>query len=640
MDNNEKSRIDSLKERLDSRNFKASPEIDRSAFIKKPEEDFKKDWSEEGVLPNENNFRNLGFQMANRKSNLLKLFLLGSVTFFFLALIVAFFVIFGGGNIISSDNVEISVSGPVSVSGGEVLSLDIVINNKNNTALELADLIIEYPEGTRNAKDLSKDLPRERFSLGNIKSNSKVNKLAESILFGEEGSHEKIKLTVEYRVAGSNAIFFTEKDYEVEISSSPVSFNIESLKDVNSGKEISLEVSLKSNSNNLIENLMFVAEFPFGFTFKEATPKPSYEQNIWKIGDLAPGEDKKIKIVGIIEGQDGEERVFRFFSGIQDKNNDEKLEKAFVSVSQSIFIKKPFLALDMTVDDSRSENYSTAVSKIVNVEINWENNLPTNIANLEIEAKLSGDFNENSVFVDKGFYNSINNTITWNEQGNPAFDSISPGQSGTVSFKFTSSDPLINSLSNPEASIVVSVKGRRLSESQVSEEINSSIARSIRFNTNISLVPRMVHFSGPIGNTGQIPPIAEKETTYTVIWTVNNTVNNASKVIVSSRLPSYVRWTEKISPSSEQITYNPVSREVVWNVGSLESGNSSREVAFQIAFLPSLSQVGTAPILIEKSRLVGEDEFTGAILDVTKGELTTKISTDPGYKSGDEKVSP
>lgn len=261
---------------------------------------------------------------------------------------------------------------------------------------------------------------------------------------------------------------------------------------------------------------------------------------------------------------------------------------------------------------------------------------------MEINALLSGDIDKNSVFVTGGFYNSLNNTVTWDQSNDSVFESISPGENGSVTFKFTSLDSINTSLLNPEVIIDVSVNGRRLSESNVSEEIISSVSRKIRFNTNLSLVPRIIYSSGPITNSGPIPPVAELTTTYTVVWTLGNSVNDASDVVVSTKLPLYVSWTGKTNPNSEDVTYNSTNREVTWNVGAIKvlSGSSSspREVYFQIELLPSISQINQTPILIRETKTTGKDEFTGAILNSSRRELTTKISTDPSYKNGDEKV--
>ena len=69
----------------------------------------------------------------------------------------------GGGNSISSDNIEIGLSGPVSIGAGEVLSLEIDVLNKNSVDLETADLLVEYPDGSRSAVDV-KQLSRDKES--------------------------------------------------------------------------------------------------------------------------------------------------------------------------------------------------------------------------------------------------------------------------------------------------------------------------------------------------------------------------------------------------------------------------------------------------------------------------------------------
>jgi hypothetical protein len=635
-----RNKIEELKKRLNSRTYSPNEEREDLRVFNKEPLNVEEEWKDPEIEPNIN-YQSLK-SVANRRRSFLKTFLMLSVLFFIVALGIASYVIFGGRNIISSENVEISVSGPISISGGETLSLDVIISNKNNTDLELTDLIIEYPEGTRSPDNLSTELPRERFSMGRIISGGKNSQKVQAILFGEEGDRHKIKMTLEYRVTGSSAIFFKEREYEVEISSSPVSFNIESLIDVNSGQEITLDIFLKSNSNSLIEDLMFIIEYPFGFTFKDSTPSPSFDQNIWKIGDLSPGEERKITISGKIEGQDGEERVFRLFSGIQSDKSEKELQTAFISSTRSVFIKKPFLSIDVSLDGNSSLNHNASMDRSVKVDVSWRNNLSTSVANVEIEASISGDYDEPSIFVEKGFYDSINNIVLWSQERNEVLESVKPGQSGNVSFRFSSSEFAGSSLVNPEVKIIFNVRGRRLSETNVAEEIESSAERLIRFNSELSVVPRIIHFSSPISNSGPIPPKAESKTTYNVIWTVSNTVNNISDAVVSARIPSYVGWTGNVLSNGEDVSFNPVTREVTWNVGNVLAGTGSRvlprEAVFQIALLPSLSQVGEAPVLIERVRIAGKDLFTGTVIEDVKGDLTTRISTDPEYIEGDDKV--
>lgn len=641
MKEDKRSKIDDLEKSL----YSKSRKIDS---IQKKEEwplsnrkyDIVDDWENKENLNKiiEENKEDM-FGNQQKGKGFLKKFLIFSTGFFIIAVAIAAFVIFGGSNIISSENVEISFSGPVSISGGEKLSLQIMILNKNNANLELADLLIEYPEGTRSAVNLNKEMPRSRSSIGDIKAGDLARETIEAVLFGEEGDKKQIKITIEYRVSGSNAIFFKEKVYEVEISSSPVSLIVESLKDINSGKEIDLEVILSSNSANVINNLMFIAEYPFGFTFSKSSPRPSFENNIWKLGDLAPEGERTVKITGRLEGQDNEERIFRFFAGVQSEDNEREIETAFIVSNQSIFIKKPFISLDVAVNGNTSESLSSPSGIPIGVSIAWQNNLPTRVANVEIEAKLSGEsIDKSSVKVIKGFYQSFDNTITWSQENNSAFEFINPGKKGEVGFSFSSlglssGERFINS----EIFLDISVRGRRLSESDVSEEVISSIRRKIRISSDLSLSSTALHFSGPFQNTGSMPPKADSTTTYTIVWSLANSSNNISDTQIVASLPSYVGWLGKISPSNEGISYNPVSGVITWDVGSLKAGtgfsSSAKEVSFQISLLPSLSQVGTAPVIVGTTEVTAVDDFTRAELNIQKPALTTRLKTDPGFES-------
>ena len=68
--------------------------------------------------------------------------------FFVFSLAAAFAVFYFGQNQVSYDNVELSILGPNSVSGGEALVFDVNVVNNNDVALEIADIKVTYPRGT------------------------------------------------------------------------------------------------------------------------------------------------------------------------------------------------------------------------------------------------------------------------------------------------------------------------------------------------------------------------------------------------------------------------------------------------------------------------------------------------------------
>jgi hypothetical protein len=159
----------------------------------------------------------------------------------------------------------------------------------------------------------------------------------------------------------------------------------------------------------------------------------------------------------------------------------------------------------------------------------------------------------------------------------------------------------------------------------------------------VGFANKILYYSGPFSNHGPIPPQAEKETTYTVVWNITNTSNNISKTKITSSLPPWVRFVGPVAPASEDLTYNPSTKEIVWNVGNLKRGTGitemEREVAFQIAFTPSISQVGSLPALINDAVLTGHDDFANVSVRVNKYSLSTQLPNDPSLPPGGGRVA-
>jgi hypothetical protein len=126
------------------------------------------------------------------------------------------------------------------------------------------------------------------------------------------------------------------------------------------------------------------------------------------------------------------------------------------------------------------------------------------------------------------------------------------------------------------------------------------------------------------------------------VWTVTNNLNNVSGAKVVAKLPAYISWNNVISPTSENISYDSVAGEVVWNVGTVpaETGfaKPKKEVSFQLMFKPSVTQVGTSPNIIYDQVLTGTDNYSDAQVTDKRNSLNTRLVNDPGFVSNNERV--
>lgn len=632
----EEDSIEALKENLYSRHdFFSSRGKSRDSF-KKHDIDASEDWGDKDLVIKGRVLPNPAEHMAFLK----KIFVV-SIGFFIISIAVALYVFFGGANVISANNVDISIIGPVSIAGGEVLSLEIQVSNQNNTNLETADLVIDYPDGTRQAEDTKIPLKRYREALGAIEKGGTVTKKVQAVLFGEAGDVKEITIAVEYRVTGSNAIFPKEKKYIVTINSSPVTITVNAVKEINANQDTELSIEVVSNATAVVQKLVLAAEYPFGFSFKNSDPVPSSSNSFWQLGDLKPGVKRTVKVWGTIAGQDSEDRTFHFSVGTASPENENSIGTNFLTTTQKITIRKPFIGANLALDGDLSDTYIAKPGKSIRADLTVTNNAGSKITDVKISVKPAGSiFDSSSVTMTQGFYRSSDNTILWDQTFLPSLTVLNPDDTINLSFSVsTVSEEQIRSMKNPKMDIVVTVTGKRQNESGLSQDVTSSIVRIVRVASTLGLSARALYYSGPFINTGPIPPTVNSDTSYTVIWSLTNGSNDFSNTKIAATLPSYVKWLGVTAPAEEKISYNPIGGQIMWEVGSLKAGTgfsgSPRQVNFQISLSPSMSQVNSQPILVGEATASGDDNFAGQSVETgSRAPLTTELTTDISFKSG------
>lgn len=578
---------------------------------------------------------------TEKRHHMMKKFAQFSIGFFVLAAIVAGFVWLGGTNVVSGEKMTIDVAPPLSASGGEPFETKFVVTNGNKVSALSATLFIEYPAGFYSATDKT-ELLRTTKDMGVIAPGQALTESVNTILYGEENTSKEVAVTLEYRMAGSNATLKKTATYAVKVSSSPVNVTLGALKETSSGQEVLFAVDVRSNSKDPIDAIIVDASYPSGFKFKSADPAPSYNTNSWRISGLAPDELRTIKIRGILEGQENEEKITKISVGAQSPRDERFIGVVYNTTTESTIITKPFLGLDVAIDGDHSADHVAKLGRVVNVEISWQSNNPTPVADAVLEVKLKGDaLNRYSIYASGGgFYRSIDDTIVWDKSVNPELRSIETGGKGSVSFGFSPRPLDINAnslIKNPQVIFEVHAQARRNTNTNGSEDVTTFAIRTVKFETDLRLAARATYFAGPFQNTGPLPPKANKETTYTVSFTVRNSSNSVSGALVKTTLPLYTKWLGNVSPEGEGITYSDAASEVVWNVGRISSGGT-RDASFQISFLPSLSQINKAPKLTGDVTLVGNDDFTKTEIHDQKTSVTTYLSSDPQFSQNQGNV--
>ncbi len=633
------NRIEELKTKLSGKNYRMriGGRDDFTHPIKKSVAD---SWPEKGGKEEE--------KLSERifaKTSAFKRFFIFSVVFFLLAAAFAVYTFFVKSNTISNDNIDISILGNAFVAGGESLPLRVEVVNRNSSPLELSDLLVEYPKGS--GTDLSQDAERQRISIGTIAAGAVSDETASIVLFGEQGSVRPVRISLEYRVEGSNAIFVKEKDYQVTISSTPVNLSVDMPSDASPNQDLTMEIKTVLNATSPAKGMLLEADYPVGFQFESANPAPSFGNNIWSLGDLSPGAERDISITGKMIGvSDGEEKTFHISTGSASGADQSQIGVVFNSLAENLLIKKPFIDARLFINGSYDAQYAVNGSSSISGQIQWANNLDTQVNDMQIVAKISGDaVDQSRISSADGFYSSSDNTITWDKNSDPDLGQVAPGSSGTLKFSMAPL-PLYGPsglISNPTIQVDVSVSGNEPIQGNAPASLANSDSKTIRIISDVGLSARASYSSGPFTNSGPIPPKVDQKTTYTIAWSVTNTANNISKAEVQASLPAWVSFVGSPSPPSEDLSYDPNSRVVTWNIGNIAKGagitGAGRQVSFQVELLPSVSQLNTDPVLVNGATLTGHDDFANVDVTADKASLNTLLTGDPSFPvSGDRVV--
>jgi len=557
-----------------------------------------------------------------------------------------YYLFFGGGSAISSRNIDIAVSGPAQIAGGELTNLEITVTNHNKESLELADLVATFPLGTR-LNPQSCTFQTCRITLGTIAPGaSEVVKLP-AVYEGPAGQSATVMTELEYRLPGSSAIFTASSQYGFIFSSSPLSIAVDGNTQTISGQPMRFSVSVSSNADQPVSDVLLSASFPFGFKLTQANPAAD-RSGLWELGTLAPGQTRTITLDGQLTGEVGDTRVFHFTAGTRTTATSTSIDAPLADSALEVAVARPFLDITLSINDAPGgKSAAVAPGDIVNVSVAYKNNLSNAIENAVIVARLSGiSIDGSTVHSEDGFYRSTDNAVLWDKTTTGgALSSLASSAGGKLGFTFqVPASEKLRGIQNPVLNISVSAAGTRLGESGVPENLQSTASQKITVASDLTLSSQGLYYTDPFGASGGLPPKAGEETSYAVALSITNTTNKITGAKVEATLPPYTRLIgNHYLPASEKVSFNSATGVFTWDVGDIApgaglGGTPPRQVVIELGFTPSTSQIDTEPTLLQNITLSGTDASTGKAVQKSAPDVTTNIVGDPGFESINAKV--
>lgn len=570
------------------------------------------------ILPDEDD----DVTMKKKSWSIRKIALVSCGVFFLIALGVSAVLMLLGTKTISGENISLSAQGPLVVSGGGTFDYVVTVSNQNTVPIERATLIVEYPRGTRSVGDDAKEITTERIQLDTISAGELVTIPLTAQIFGEENEEKSIRVAVDYRVGGSNATFKKSADpLNFRVSTAPVVLTLDGVERIASGQKVTLKLTVQSNSPTELTDLVVQMQYPEGFDVTSADPASTYGNEVWSIAKLGPNEKRAITVTGNISGLAGDDKKFSAGIGVAQDQSRTTFTSALSRTTYAVAIEKPFLDIDVSVNGSTANDVVIEGNDTALVEVVFKNTLPTLIRNGKIQVTLEGNaLNDFEVRTTNGFFDSLTNTITWDGTDVKDLAEIQPKDYSLVRFSLI---PRLDVERAPEVTFQVSALGERSDgNTDAREMLEGVVSRTIRVVSTPKLESVALYETGPFVNSGPVPPVAERVTQYTYMLSVQAGSNDLGEAVVTAILPQYMTWLD--ITSSPLVAYNPTTRLLTWTVGDIPAG-TRKEVFVQVSLRPSLTQVGTVPIILNTQSLKAVDRFTGTSVQTSGGALNTSL---------------
>ncbi len=584
-----------------------------------------------------------GFYLSVKKKRMLGLVL---AVVIFVSLVAGAWLLWRSWHSFDASGVALDIFGQERVVSGEEVNFTVRYKNNSRVAISNATLMFYFPAQSTLADENSVvsqgDLFVAEKNLGRLAPGQEGQAEFKVRVLGDKNSQQKFKVKLTYRPANINSDFNNEKEFVSTIISVPLVLSFILPERIVSGQTMNFSLRYLNTSDASFSDAKLKIDYPAGFIFDSALPSPQEGNNTWSLSEIGSREEGNIIIKGVISGNEGDSKVFKAQIGAQKDNEEfivysQALSSPQISASP-LFVEQSLLdAPDNNVDAGRSLNY----------RIKYRNTTEAPIGPVFITVKIDSQAVDlASVRAVNGFFSSSDGVITWNSSSLPALESLDVKTEEQLDFylkvkdrlpvgKYSDKNFTISTVAKIDSfNVPLALSGTQLSgQNQLVVKVNSNLVLNMKGYYSDRIIP----------NSGPLPPVVGQKTTYTIYWQALNTSNDVSNVTVEAFLPSYVRWEGNIFPKDEDIKYDIASGKVVWKIGRLAAGTGIlspvRQAAWQVGLVPSIGQVGSAAVIVQQTKLSGQDDFTGAQLSVVANELKSDMPDDPAVGEAKGKVA-
>lgn len=535
--------------------------------------------------------------------------------------------------------VSLSIEGPKDVASAESALFSLQYTNTNWVTLHNAEIVLSYSKSFHPETDGKWTVADTKLviPIGDIASRSTGRIDIAGKFFGSKGDLSYLDASLHYSPSQMSEVFSYDTRFGVSISTSPIALEVSAPQMAATGDTVDYLVSYENQDNGKFSNIRVKAEYPDTFQFVSSDPSPSEGESVFYVGDLAPKTTGKIRITGTLTGSRDEVKPVRFSIGyLQGDGNF----LSYNTAQRSTRITSSPLSIMQWVNDSR--DVTTTLGSVLTYRIAYRNE-----GNIGLrDVIITFDFNTTVLDFSRmqkkfGYFDGEKNRLIWKASDIPELAVLEPGESGEISFTV----PVLNQVESVPGKhfgirTIAKIDSPDVPTPAGSNKIIASNTLNARLTSAIDLSVKGRYYDAPMENTGPIPPKVGMQTTYALTFSLTNSFNDISGARVAASLPSGVRFTGKISPDSETVTFNDRTNELVWEIGNFSAGGeeAKREVTVQVAIIPGPSDIDEDVRLMGRAVFTARDSFTGEEIKREQGEKTTALSEDTKMTSGGYQV--
>jgi len=519
---------------------------------------------------------------------------------FFISLIILILVSFFFWQKMAFDRgiLKLEIIGPDKVDVGEEFEYIVKYKNNGSINLENPEMIFTYPDGaiTDNGNKTKKVSTDEMG--GTIYPGQEKTIKFTTRLLGKEGDLKKAEVRVSFQPQDLKVKNETTSSFSTVLGNLPLDLSMDLPQKSGAGRPITVKISYTSNVPYPLKDLSCSIEYPSDFQFVSSKPK-GMDNKQWDISILNESDSGKIQIDGILNGNPQDQKIFKAKIGVWQDGNFIVLKES----NRGVAIIAP--SVQFTEKINGKEGYAINMGDRLHYEISFRNVGDEDMENIALILKLEGsglDFN--SIQAPDGVYQKGDNSLVWDGNQISELQDFSVNTEGKIEFWISTNKKWTMKSQGDKNPFIKT----RIALGQIKQEFLNKINSSIIATQTTRTDSKIFSDSGPM------PVQAESKTTYTVEWTAKNTYNDISNAKMTTVLPLGVRFVEGQSkvPDGTKISYDEGTRQLTWDIGSLEAGtgifSDAKTCAFQLSINPET--IDTDVLLIGSSQLSGTDLWT------------------------------